>query len=346
MENMDNVIIPDLFGDVPTTTGLVTKYSDLNRYYVHPDNYHRMIAEVRAQGGVDAWGKVMPDKSHEFDLGRDTDTWLGRTEEIEGAVSSNRVEVMRKLNEMIGTAAERENFGDLVKRYIEDKDIDEIARSKALADRSRRLYEEQNGDESEDQPKGNKQKRTPKQSAKVSINSSEGSDDSRYAVIDSDDEDQISNFESWFAEMDDMIEQRLAASEAVVSPSIPYFNVDSVKAGVRSTTHDGLSTRSSNTAGVASISAPASSISQTAHFSGGSNTGEKSSLFSNENHNEVAASGDREVYSRNVQENLPLFLSMKTRLKMISEGLAEKYAKVKYVRRYPECKNVNYFKNK
>jgi hypothetical protein len=136
LDNMDSVIIPELFGATPTSTGLVTKYSDHWRYYVHPFNIKREMAEIRAQGGVDEFGRVLPDESYKFDLGDGSHgVWEERMNDIEQSVSSAKLEVENKLNEMIGSAEERENYRDLVRRYIASSTVVEDARISAMRER-------------------------------------------------------------------------------------------------------------------------------------------------------------------------------------------------------------------
>lgn len=140
---MNERITPALFDSRTGTTGLITKYSDFMRYYVHPDSFRRIVAEDKAQGGIDEFGNVMPDEMWKFDLGHgdEDESWDARQAEIAQHRSADRLVMERNLNTLVGTAEEREEYASLVRQYIEQTNVDEQAMLVGRQERQERLME-------------------------------------------------------------------------------------------------------------------------------------------------------------------------------------------------------------
>lgn len=147
LENMEERIIPALFDAPSATTGLITRYSDHMRYYAHPDDYKRLVAEERAKGGIDEDGNIMPVETWKFDLNHHNydATWDGRQAEIMQHRSADRLDLERNLNTLVGTAKEREIYQSLVRQYVEHAHVDDQALAQGRLERQERLLaEEQN----------------------------------------------------------------------------------------------------------------------------------------------------------------------------------------------------------
>ena len=149
LENMDERITPALFDAPAATTGLITKYSDNMRYYLHPDDYRRIIAEERAKGGIDEFGNVMPDERWKFALHNSNvdESWEARQAEIAQHRADERLILERNLNTLVGTSEEREQYSDLVRQYIEQTNVDEQALATGRQERQERLLEEESSRE-------------------------------------------------------------------------------------------------------------------------------------------------------------------------------------------------------
>ena len=142
---MDERIISNLFDAPFASTGLITKHSDLNRFYTYPDCFKRLVAEERAKGGIDELGNVMPDETWKFALpNSDYDSsWDARQTEISRHRSDRRLALERSLNIMVGTAEDREKYSSLVRDYIKYTNSDEASMSAGRSERQRRLREQE-----------------------------------------------------------------------------------------------------------------------------------------------------------------------------------------------------------